>query len=140
MFYIIHSVVLKFFGFFLLHLYKILRMFCGFSRFDSSVNSGRVVIEQAFGSLKNRWQILKGFNMSVEKAALVTLACCVLHYYCEVQRQRVPVPADIRLQHDPFVGFHVGRMQLPREGVAAKLAGEAMRDVLFASWLERNLE
>ena len=48
--------------------------------------------------------------MSVEKAALVTLACCVLHNYCEVQRQRVPMPADIRLQHDPFVGFHVGRM------------------------------
>ena len=114
-------------------------MFCGFSRFDSSVNNGRVVIEQAFGSLKNHWRILKGFNMSVEKAALVTLACCVLHNYCEGQRQRVPVPADIRLQHDPFVGFHVGRMQLPRE-VAAKLAGEAMRDVLFASWLERNLE
>ena len=52
----------------------------------------------------------------------------------------MPVPADIRLQHDPFVGFHVGRMQLPREVVAAKLAGEAMRDVLFASWLEWNPE
>ena len=83
-------------------------MFCGFFRFDSSVNSGRVVIEQAFGSLKNRWRILKGFNMSVEKAALVTLAYCVLHNYCEVQRQRVPVLVDIRVQHDPFVGFHVG--------------------------------
>ena len=120
-----------------MHLYKILRIFCGFSRFDSSVNNGRVVIEQAFGSQKNRWRILKGFNMSVEKAALVTLACCVLRNYCKLKRQRVPVPADIRLQHDPFVKFHVGRMQLPREGVAAKLAGEAMRDVLFASWLEQ---
>ena len=58
--------------------------------------------------------------MSVEKAAFVTLACCVLHNYCEVQRQRVPVPADIRLQHDPFVGFHVGQMQLPHEGVAGR--------------------
>ena len=62
-------------------------VFCGFSRFDSSVNTGRVVIEQVFGSLKNRWRILKGFNISVEKAALVTLACCVLHNYCEVKRQ-----------------------------------------------------
>lgn len=26
-------------------------------RFDSAVNGGRVVIEQAFGSLKNRWRI-----------------------------------------------------------------------------------
>ena len=76
--------------------------------------------------------------MSVDKAALVTLACCVLHNYCEVNRQRVPIPADVRLQRDPYVGFHVGRMQLPCEGLAAKLVGEAMRDILFASWLERN--
>lgn len=48
-------------------------------RFDSSMNSGRIVIEQAFGSLKNRWRILKAFNMSIDKAGLVTLACCVLH-------------------------------------------------------------
>ena len=50
----------------------------------------------------------------------------------------MPIPADVRLQRDPYVGFHIGRMQLPREGLAAKLAEEAMRDILFASWLERN--
>lgn len=109
-------------------------------RFDSAVNGERVVIEQTFGSLKNQWRILKAFNMSVEKAAVVTLACCVLHNYCEIQHERVPVPADFRIQNDPYVGFHAGRMRLPREGEAAKLAGEEMRDVLFASWLERNPE
>ena len=108
--------------------------------FDSSVNSGRVVIEQAFGALKNCWRILKGFNMSVDKATVVTLACCILHNYCEITKQRIPVPANVRLQRDPYVGFHVGRMQLPCEGVAAKLEGEAMRQILFTSWLERNLE
>jgi len=108
------------------------------SRFDSSVNSGRVIIEHAFGALKNRWRILKAFNMPVEKASLVTLACCVLHNYCELNKQRVPVPANVRLQNDPYVGFHVGRMALPREGLAAKEAGERMRDILFASWVERN--
>ena len=76
--------------------------------------------------------------MSVDEAALLTLACSVLHNYCEIHRQCVPLPAHGRLQHDPYVGFHVGRMQLPCEGLAAKLAGEAMRDILFASWLERN--
>ena len=50
----------------------------------------------------------------------------------------MPIPANVKLQRDPYVGFHVERMQLPREGLAAKLAGEAMRDILFASWLERN--
>ena len=78
-------------------------------RFDSTVNGGRVVIEQAFGSLKNRWRILKAFNMSVEKAAVVTLACCVLHNFCEMQHERVPVLADHRLRNDPHVGFYAGR-------------------------------
>ena len=71
--------------------------------FDSSISSDRVVIEQAFGALKNRWHILKGFNMSIDKAALVTLAYCVLHNYCEINRHRVPIPADVRLQRDPYV-------------------------------------
>ena len=78
--------------------------------------------------------------MSVEKVAVVTLACCVLHNYCEIQHERVHVPANCRIQNDPYVGFHAGRMRLPREGEAAKLAGEEMRDVLFASWLEENPE
>ena len=109
-------------------------------RFDSAVNGGRVVIEQAFGSLKNRWRILKAFNMSVEKAVVLTLACCVLYNYCEIQHEHVPVPADCRIRNDPYVGFHAGRMRLPREGEVAKIVGEKMRDVLFASWLERNPE
>ena len=60
--------------------------------------------------------------MFVDKVALVTLACRVLHNYCEINRQRVPMHVDVRFQHDPYVGFHVGRMQLPREGLDAKLA------------------
>ena len=78
--------------------------------------------------------------MLIDKAAIVTLACCVLHNYCEITKQCIPVPANVRLQQDPYVGFHVGRMQLPYEGVAAKLEGEAMRQILFTSWLERNPE
>ena len=76
--------------------------------------------------------------MSVDKVALITLACCVLHNYCEINRQCVPIPTHVRLQRDPYVGFHVGRMQLPREGLATEMAGEAMRDILFASWVEHN--
>ena len=76
--------------------------------------------------------------MFVDKAALVTLACCIFHNYCEINRQCVPIPTDVRLQRGPYIGFHVGRAQLPHEGLAAKLAGEDMRDILFASWLEHN--
>ena len=63
---------------------------------------------------------------------------CALHYYCEIHRQHVPIPVDERLQCDPHAGFHVGQMQLLCEGLPTKLAGEAMRKVLFSSWLERN--
>jgi len=76
--------------------------------------------------------------MLVEKAVVDTLACCVLHNYCEPKRQRVPVLEDVRLQRDSYVGFYVGRMQILHEGLAAKLEGEIMRDILFASWVERN--
>ena len=48
-------------------------------KFDSAVNGGMVVIEQVFGSLKNRWRILKAFNILVEKIVGVILICCVLH-------------------------------------------------------------
>ena len=81
------------FSFFLYNIYifvfliaSLLKLFCGLYRFDSFLNSSRVVIEQAFGALKNCWRILKGFNMSIDKAAFVTLACCVLHNYCEINR------------------------------------------------------
>ena len=78
--------------------------------------------------------------MSIDKAPLMlcTLACCVLYNYCEINRQRVSIPLDVRFQRDPYVGFHLGRMQLLHEGLDAKLAEEAMKDILFASWLERN--
>ena len=107
-------------------------------RFDESVNSGRVVIEHAFGALKNRWRILKHFNMNMDKAATVTLACCVLHNFCEIHAERVPLPEDEAQRRDPFVGVRRGVMRLPGDGRAGKLAGEQMRAAIFESWVARN--
>jgi len=95
------------------------------------VNSGRVVIEHAFGALKNRWRILKHFNMSMDKAATVTLACCVLHNFCEIYGERVPLPEDVAQRPDPFVGVRRGAMRLPGDGRAGKIAGEQMRAAFF---------
>jgi hypothetical protein len=53
-------------------------------KYDSNMNSRRVVIENAFGSLKNRWTILKHFKSKVDKASPITIVCCVLHNYCEM--------------------------------------------------------
>jgi hypothetical protein len=106
--------------------------------FDESVNSGRVVIEHAFGALKNRWRILKHFNMSMDKAATVILACCVLHNFCEIYGGRVPLPEDVAQRPDPFVGVRRGAMRLSGDGRTWKIAGEQMRATIFESWVARN--
>ncbi len=56
--------------------------------------------------------------MPVEKIIIVTLACCVLHNYYEIQHERVH---SMIVEFETYVGFHVGRMQLPREGEVAKI-------------------
>jgi hypothetical protein len=53
-------------------------------KYDSNINLRKVVIENAFGSLRNRWRILKHFNFKIDKASLITILCCVLHNYYEM--------------------------------------------------------
>jgi hypothetical protein len=48
------------------------------------MNSRRVIIENAFGSLENKWRILKHFNSRANKALPIIIVCCVLHNYCEM--------------------------------------------------------
>jgi hypothetical protein len=50
-------------------------------KYDSSMNSGRAIIENASGSLKNRWHILRHFSSRVDKVSRVVV-CCILHNYC----------------------------------------------------------
>jgi hypothetical protein len=79
-------------------------MFQNKIRFDESLNYGRVVIEQVFGALKNRWRILKILNMGVDRVATITLACCVLHNYYEIFSERIPLPDNVDQRADQFVG------------------------------------
>jgi hypothetical protein len=51
-------------------------------RFDQSLNKIHVLIENAFGVLKNRWRIFKKFNACVDRAFMITLACCALPNFC----------------------------------------------------------
>ena len=80
-------------------------------RFDSTMNIGRVMVEQIFGSLKNRWPILKAFKPFGENVHVVILTCCILHnYYSEIDFRQCII--DWRLCKDPYVRFHAIRMQL----------------------------
>jgi hypothetical protein len=38
------------------------------------MNFARVIVEKSFGSLKNRWQILKIFNSNINKAQISIVA------------------------------------------------------------------
>jgi hypothetical protein len=44
-------------------------------RYDSNMISKKVILENVLGSSKNKWWILKIFNVII---------CCVFHNYCEM--------------------------------------------------------
>jgi hypothetical protein len=107
--------------------------------FDKSMNRGRVVIEHSFAALKDRWKILTNFPDEVDKAASETLACCVLHNFCEMRRLPLPPSSSSSSSSssqgnmDVLVGFQNPVPHLV-DGRMAKEAGKTMRDVLFAQW------
>jgi hypothetical protein len=66
--------------------------------FDKYLRKGRVKIKNAFGILKNRWQILKNLNVGLNMAPKVAVPCCVLHNIC----QRSGEPGDDNDLMDPY--------------------------------------
>jgi hypothetical protein len=85
-------------------------------KIDESVNSGRIIIEYAFGALKNKWRILKNFNTNMDRVATVTIAYCVLHNFCESYGERVPLPDDVAQRADSFVRVRRGVIRLYDDG------------------------
>jgi hypothetical protein len=104
-------------------------------RFDQSMNKSRVMIENAFGTLKNQWRILKKFNACVDWTHMNTLACCTLHNFCQLQGMLEPIVHDVWRQGDPFVGFVGMHISVPQEGEKTKATTEEMWDALFKSWI-----
>ena len=51
------------------------------NRFDQKWKAGRVKIENAFGMLKNKFQILKELNVALPYAAHTVTACCALQQF-----------------------------------------------------------
>jgi hypothetical protein len=45
------------------------------------MNSRKVIIENAFGSLKTKWHILKHFNLKVDRATRIVITYCILRNY-----------------------------------------------------------
>jgi hypothetical protein len=57
-------------------------------RYDYIMNIQRYSCDKnVFGSLKNRWKILRHFNSRVDRITKVIVACCVLHNLYEIWNQ-----------------------------------------------------
>jgi hypothetical protein len=76
------------------------------------MNSWKVVIENAFGSLKNKREILKHFNSIVNKTSPIIVVYCVLHNYCEMWGVLKPRLANARIKGDDLMGFDIDRLLL----------------------------
>ncbi len=96
--------------------------------YDSDINSRRVIIENAFGSLKNRWQILKRFNSRVDKTSPITIACCVLDNYFEMWGALTLGLANARIKGDNLIGLSVDGLLILRKGQKDKRQKQNMRD------------
>ena len=56
--------------------------------FNTAHSKTRVVLENAFGTLKGRFRSLgKRLDQSVENATITVTASCVLHNYCDVMKE-----------------------------------------------------
>jgi hypothetical protein len=86
------------------------------------MGSAKVIIENVFGSLKNRWRILKIFNLNVNKVVIVIIACCVLHNYCEMWKVHEPNCVNDATKRDNLAGFRVDRLPTLKDGKQAKQA------------------
>jgi hypothetical protein len=103
--------------------------------YDFNINLGKVATENAFGSLKNRWKILKHFNYRVDRASPIIVVCCVFHNCYEMWGALKLGLANARIKGDTIMGFGVDKLLIVREGEQAKAKGERLKKVLFGQWV-----
>jgi hypothetical protein len=51
------------------------------------------------------WNLKKSIDACVDQAPMITLACCTLHYFCQLQSMLEPMVRDVQTWGDPFVDF-----------------------------------
>ena len=56
-------------------------------RYNVALSKTRVVVENAFGRLKDRFQCLSERDTSVQKPVNIVAACCTLHSVCELKNR-----------------------------------------------------
>ncbi len=107
-------------------------------RFNNLMNHGHVSIENAFGSLKKWWHILKNPNCRVYKGGKIIMAHCFFHNFCQLMNMPRLMVCDVQQKKDPLVSFHGQCVPIYGKGDVAKEASKVIHNILFASWLEHN--
>ncbi|XP_063622866.1 putative nuclease HARBI1 [Cydia splendana] len=96
--------------------------------FNAAHTSARVVIENTFGRLKNRWRCVhrdRNLHYRPEKCSQIIIACSVLHNIA--LKYNVPDPEEICEQDQEF---HREEVVLENGGASDLLMGRALRDQL----------
>lgn len=101
-------------------------------KFNKSLSSARVVVEQAFGLLKARWRcLLKRLDNKVENVSKIIITCCVLHNMCQRNEDAFADEALIQNVIDRE------RRQQQRRNNQAYATGEELREVLKTFLMNR---
>lgn len=98
--------------------------------FDRKWRAGRVKIENAFGILKMKFQILQNLNVKLEYAPTVVTACCILHNFLIEEGD---IGSD-DLDKEPNFGKAVATKVIPEAEKTSENVAKQYRDVLFENW------
>ena len=66
--------------------------------------------------------ILDNFNNDINRVATITIACCVLHNFCEIYSEQVLLLEDVAQYYDLIVGVRGDAMRLAGHGWVDKIA------------------
>ncbi|MCO5550111.1 hypothetical protein L7F22_003591 [Adiantum nelumboides] len=94
--------------------------------FNRHLSRGRVVIENVFGIMKNRWRILRNMPIHLYRVPTYVIACCVLHNFL-MEHVGDEDAEDHVDPHPNNLPAQVGARQVHARG-------QRMRNIIFCHW------
>ena len=100
-------------------------------RFNYKLSSTRIVVENSFGDLKNRFRRTQKINATISKAVNIVTTCCVIHNICITN-------GDLNIE--PHVATLHCHVNPPICGLVGDNAGAHKRDAIMRRFMpDRNV-